>query len=104
MRWGTLPEREIAKEYALGEHGGEFEIVGEFAGNDGAVGGGFLKDAVRVVENHAAGQVAGAHGVIDSLAGDRIDHAGGVAHRHPSVAGDAIPRHPPDSSEGSMWL
>src|SRR6185312_8241071 len=49
---------------------------------------------MRLIENHLARQIAGAHRVIKSFASDGIDKAAGIANREPSIARHAI-RFPP---------
>src|SRR6185437_7308859 len=49
---------------------------------------------MRLIENHLARQIAGAHRVIKSFASDWIDKAAGIANREPSIARHAI-RFPP---------
>src|SRR5262249_29584559 len=79
-----------AEEDSLGERRGEFEIHGEFARQHRPICSGFLCDSVRIVHNDAACKIAGAHRVVQSFAGDRIDEATRIADSEPAVACDSI--------------
>src|SRR5260370_23229396 len=46
---------------------------------------------MRIIQYDAAGQVSGAHRIIQAFAGNRIDQARGIAAGQPPIARNAIP-------------
>ena len=67
-----------------------FRVGGKIFAQRAAVGLLFIGDSHSVGQQSSGRQIGGAHGVIKTLAGNRIDQAGRVANRHPAVAGHAV--------------
>ena len=85
---GHAAEQKPAEEHALGEPRAEFQIAGEIAAQHAAVG--LAGEIADLREQRFRRQIGRADRVVQTFAGDRIDQAGGIAHRHPPVAGHAI--------------